>query len=134
MMFRRLVLLVLSVSVAALATVVARVPDPPAPTAVVQAQEKPPVVKEIEVRAKKYEFTPNKIEVALNTVVRLKITADDTTHGFELEGVKDSCIHFEKGKPTTVEFQAVKAGTFKFKCCKFCGLGHGRMNGTIVVK
>jgi len=55
-------------------------------------------------------------------------------HGFEIEGVKDSCVKLEKGESSTVEYKADKAGTFEFKCCKRCGPGHGRMKGTIVVK
>jgi cytochrome c oxidase subunit 2 len=96
------------------------------------AQE--PAVREIAIAAKKYEFTPNKVEIPLNTLVRFKITAQDNDHGFEIEGVKDSCIKIPKGETKTVDYKAAKAGPVTFKCCDFCGLGHGRMKGTITVK
>ena len=94
----------------------------------------PMPVREIELKATKYEFAPNKIEVALNTVVRLKVTAADRKHGFEIEGVKDSKTDIEEGTTKVIEYKATKAGTFEFKCSNFCGLGHSRMKGSIVVK
>ena len=91
-------------------------------------------VKEIEVSAKKYEFTPAEIEVPLNTLLRLHLKATDKEHGFELKSVKESCVKFKPGAPVTVEFYADKAGEFEFNCCKFCGTGHGKMKGKIIVK
>lgn len=91
-------------------------------------------VKEIEVSAKKYEFTPATIEVPVNTVVRLHLKATDKEHGFELKSLKDSCVKFKPEAPATVEFYADKAGEYEFKCCKYCGLGHGKMKGKLVVK
>jgi cytochrome c oxidase subunit 2 len=102
-----------------------------------QAQE--PAMREIELKATKYEFTPGKVEIPLNATVRFKVTAADRDHGFAIEGEKDkdgkdACNKIKKGDTLTVEYKATKAGTIKFKCCDYCGLGHGRMNGEIVVK
>ena len=91
-------------------------------------------VKEIEVSAKKYEFTPAEIEVPVNTLLRLHLTATDKEHGFELKSVKDSCVKFKPGAPATLEFYADKAGELEFNCCKLCGMGHGKMKGKLVVK
>lgn len=102
--------------------------------AAVHASQNAPVVKEIAIKAEKYKFTPNKFEVPLNTTVKLVITADDHDHGFEIEGVKDSCVKIAKGEKKTVEYKATKAGEFKFKCCDFCGFGHGGMKGSFTVK
>ena len=91
-------------------------------------------VKEIEVSAKKYEFTPKEIEVPVNTLLRLHLKATDKEHGFELKSVKDSCVKFKPGAPVTVDFYADKAGEYEFKCCKYCGRSHGSMKGKLVVK
>jgi cytochrome c oxidase subunit 2 len=91
-------------------------------------------VKEIDVSAKKYEFTPAEIEVPINTLVRLHLKATDKEHGFELKSVKDSCVKFKPGAPATLEFYANKAGELEFSCCKFCGMGHGKMKGKLMVK
>jgi heme/copper-type cytochrome/quinol oxidase subunit 2 len=65
--------------------------------------------------------------------LRLKITALDREHGFAIEGMKDSCVDIPKDETRMVEYHATKAGTFKFRCCHFCGLGHGGMKGAITV-
>ena len=101
-----------------------------------QAQTPEPAMRVIELKATKYEFAPAKIEIPLNTTVQFKITAADRAHGFEIEGVteKGKCPKIEKGETLTIEYKATKAGTIKFKCCDYCGLGHGRMHGEVVVK
>ncbi len=98
-------------------------PSPPSPQG----------AEEIRMTAKKYEFDPNVITVHQGEKVRLIITALDRDHGFELAafGINQK---LKKGVPTTVEFTADKAGTFTFRCSEFCGLGHRRMKGKLVVK
>ncbi len=91
-------------------------------------------VKEIEVSAKKHEFTPSTIEVPAGTLVRIHLQATDREHGFEVKGIKDSCVRFKPGAPATLEFYAEKAGEYPFACCKFCGMGHHGMKGKLVVK
>jgi len=90
-------------------------------------------VHEIQVTAKKYEFSPNPIRVKKGEPVKLIITATDHDHGFSLEAfhIKQKV---KKGEPTTIEFTPDKAGTFPFKCSVFCGMGHGGMKGTLIVE
>jgi cytochrome c oxidase subunit 2 len=131
---RRFVLPVLLTVVVALAaaagnsgSVVTAAPqDPPGNTA----------IRVVELKATKYEFTPGKVEVPLNTTVQFKVTAADRDHGFEIDApeMKDKCVKIKKGETATIEYKAAKAGTITFKCCDFCGLGHGRMKGELVVK
>ncbi len=97
------------------------------------AQGTTPAVHEIQVTAKKYDFTPNPIRVKKGEHVRLIITATDRDHGFKLEAFNIE-QKLKKGVPTTVEFTADKAGTFPFKCSVHCGLGHGGMKGTLIVE
>lgn len=111
-----------------------------------QAEQNPQV---IEMTAKKYEFNPPEIHVKQGAKVQLKITATDRTHGFSpdvyAEGsdrkgtpgitlaAPEKCYRLEKGQTTTVEFTAATPGTYTFKCCVRCGMGHGRMKGKIIV-
>lgn len=91
-------------------------------------------VQEIRVSAKKYEFNPSEIRVRAGARVRLVLTAEDRTHGFELKevNVQQEII---KGKDTVVEFVApAEPGTYEFKCSKFCGWGHRRMKGRLIVE
>ena len=93
----------------------------------------PGEVHEIHMTARKYEFNPRLITVKKGEHVRLIITALDRDHGFKLEafGINQK---LKKGDPATIEFTADKVGTFKFECSVFCGFGHGRMKGKLVVE
>jgi cytochrome c oxidase subunit 2 len=122
----RVVLLALVVALVPLVAAVRVAPVAASPaTAAVQV---------IEVKAEKYHFTPDKIDIPLGTAVQFKITALDNEHGFEIEGVKDSCVKIPKGETKTVDYKAEKAGKVSFKCCHRCGIGHIRMNGAMTVK
>jgi cytochrome c oxidase subunit 2 len=93
----------------------------------------PDKVYEIQMTARKYEFNPCLITVKKGEHVRLIITALDRDHGFKLEafGINQK---LKKGDPATIEFTADRVGTFKFQCSVFCGFGHGRMKGKVVVE
>jgi cytochrome c oxidase subunit 2 len=88
---------------------------------------------EIQMTAKKYEFSPNPIRVKKGERVRLIITATDRDHGIKIEAFNVE-QKLKKGVPTTVEFTADKAGSFPFKCAVHCGFGHGGMKGTLIVE
>lgn len=89
--------------------------------------------REIQMTAKKFEFTPSVITAEKSEHVKLTITALDRDHGFALPAFRIR-QRLPKGVPTTIEFDADKAGTFPFHCSVFCGIGHHHMRGTLVVK
>jgi cytochrome c oxidase subunit II len=117
--------------------------------------QSPPVLAEdqkvqvIELTAKKYEYLGSPAHVKVGTKVQLKITASDHDHGFKIHPTPDGvdstgsaglvftspqeCWQLKKGETTTIEFLAQAPGTYTFKCCHRCGLGHGGMKGQIVV-
>jgi cytochrome c oxidase subunit 2 len=105
--------------------------------------------QEIEVSAKRFEFTPSEIHVKKGAQVRLKVTATDREHGFEVQvypegsnktgdpglefyGEKSS-LKLPQNETQTIEFTAFQPGTYDFKCIVYCGSGHHGMKGTIVV-
>ncbi len=106
-------------------------------------------VQVIELTAKKYEYSPSPVHLKSGTKIQLKITATDHDHGFKISAVPDGalpngaaglifssaqdCWQLKKGETTTIEFLAQTAGTYTFKCCHTCGLGHKGMKGQIVV-
>lgn len=87
----------------------------------------------INMTAKRYQFDPQVITVNQGERVRLNITAVDRDHGIQIKGYGIN-KKLKKGVPTTIEFTADKAGTFPFRCSVWCGLGHGRMKGQLIVK
>lgn len=92
-----------------------------------------PDVHEIQVTAKKYEFSPNPIRVKKGEPVKLVITAEDHDHGFKLDAFHID-QKLKKGEPATIEFTPDKTGTFPFKCSVFCGMHHGKMKGELIVE
>ena len=106
-------------------------------------------VQVIEITAKKYEYSASPIHLKSGTKVKLKITATDHDHGFKIATVPDSavtngtaglvftspqdCWQLKQGETTTIEFLAQASGTYTFRCCHTCGLGHRGMKGQIVV-
>lgn len=89
--------------------------------------------KVINISAKKFTFTPDKITVNRGDVVRIVLTSKDVGHGLKIKeyGVD---IHV-KGKATgSAEFLADKAGKFNYFCSVFCGIGHMGMKGELTVK
>lgn len=92
-----------------------------------------PEPRKITVTAKKYEFSPSRIELKLGQPVEITFESQDTKHGFACSELKLEKVVFEKDKPVTVKFTPEKAGTYEFKCANWCGFGHGKMKGEIVV-
>ncbi len=92
-----------------------------------------PDVKEFRITARSWEFEPAIIEVNKGDKVRLIVTSVDVPHGISIPeyGINE---RLEVGKPVTIEFTAEKEGSFNAFCSVFCGSGHSKMKGQIVVK
>jgi len=97
------------------------------------AQEAAAGFREIKMTAGNYEFSPAEITVKKGDKVRLVITATDRKHGIKIEGYDIDQV-LNVGDPTIIEFTADKAGTFEFKCSVYCGMGHRKMKGKLIVE
>lgn len=107
-------------------------------------------IQVVELTAKKYEYSPSPIHLKSGTKVQLRIAAVDHDHGFRISVVPEGaeltgkaglifaapqdCVLLKKGEVTTIEFFAQMHGTYAFRCCHTCGLGHRGMKGQIVVE
>jgi heme/copper-type cytochrome/quinol oxidase subunit 2 len=107
-------------------------------------------VQVVELTAKKYEFAPLPVHVKAGMKVQARIHALDHDHGFKISVMAENaksgdkpgllfaaspdCVQLKKGETTTIEFVAQTQGTYAFKCCHTCGLGHGKMKGQFVVE
>jgi len=87
----------------------------------------------IEMTAEHFHFTPEEIRVKSGTLVTVRVTAIDGTHGFKLGafGIDET---IEEGETKMVEFYAGTKGEYSFKCSHFCGIGHLGMNGKLIVE
>jgi cytochrome c oxidase subunit II len=90
-------------------------------------------VHEIQVKLRKYEFSPGLLRVRKGERVKLVMAATDHDHGFKLDDFNIN-QKIPKGTTVVVEFTADKAGTFQFRCSNVCGIGHRSMKGTLVVE
>ena len=102
-------------------------------SAAVQAQPEPRVVH---VAAERFAFTPAEITVDEGTQLELRITSDDTDHGFRVHGLGDINVAIPKrGRgDVRVTIDAKTPGTYVFECSHVCGAGHGFMRGVIRVR
>ena len=98
-----------------------------------QLSSLPPEPRKITVMAKKFEFQPSRIELKAGEPVEITFESQDTKHGFSCKDLNLEKIVFSKDSPGKVTFAPEKPGTYKFKCARFCGLGHPKMKGEIVV-
>lgn len=90
-------------------------------------------VRIIKVEAARYSFLPDPIVVKLGEKVRLIGHSRDVTHGLAISDFKINLIIPSGGKTESVEFVANKEGVFNIICSVYCGSGHQKMQGTLIV-
>jgi cytochrome c oxidase subunit 2 len=94
------------------------------------APARPRVIKVV---AKKFNYTPNRIELKTGEAVVLELTALDFVHGLSIPGM-DVRLDLPPGQVTRVPLRPAAAGRFALLCDNFCGSGHEEMSGTIIVR
>ncbi|MDE3156016.1 MAG: cytochrome c oxidase subunit II [Acidobacteriota bacterium] len=74
----------------------------------------------------------NELHVPVNTEIKLIMTSQDVIHSFF---VPDFRIKMDvlPGRYRTLWFQATKPGTYHLFCAEYCGAGHSRMVGQVIV-
>lgn len=97
--------------------------------------EPPPAagVRTFEITASRYRFDPPSIEVRAGDHVRLVLHSADTTHGLAVEALGVKVTIPKGGEVVSVEFVAGPPGRYVMKCSEYCGSGHRRMRGELVV-
>ena len=102
----------------------------------VRAQAPAPAVvpdKTFEIVASRFKFAPSVIEVTEGERVLLKLRSADGKHGLGIKDFKVKRQIPKTGDTVSVEFVADRAGTFTILCSEYCGGGHSRMKGQLVV-
>ena len=97
------------------------------------ASAKTPQVREVTVRGDGFAFSPSRIEVQKDEVVKVTFTAVDMAHSFTLDEYRIS-KRAAQGQTVTFEFRADKAGNPTF----YCNLSHDerckKMRGELLVR
>ncbi|TAK15387.1 MAG: hypothetical protein EPO35_07630 [Acidobacteria bacterium] len=89
--------------------------------------------REFTVDAKKFAFSPAKIEVSEGDMVQITLVPADIPHSFTIDAYKIA-KRAEPNKPVTFEFLCDKPGTFRFYCNLTIDDGCRRMAGELVVR
>ena len=88
----------------------------------------------IDVAAERFSFTPSELKTSVGTTLTIRLSSDDTAHGFRIIGTNVNVEIPKRSRGTvTVSFTPEKAGRYTFECSKLCGAGHDFMRGEIVV-
>jgi heme/copper-type cytochrome/quinol oxidase subunit 2 len=100
--------------------------------AAVVAQDQAPNRRDFALIARDHQFTPNRIEVTKDDLVRITLTSEDRPYSFAIDA-----YHILKrvgaGKTIVFDFRADQAGAFAFYCNLTSDPGCRDMRGTLVV-
>ena len=102
-------------------------------TGYLAAQQQGPTERPFTVVAKKFSFTPSRIEVYEGDLVRIELKTDDMAHSFTIDGYRIS-KRVSPRRPVTFEFRADHAGTFPIYCNLQLDDGCRKMKGELVVR
>ena len=92
-----------------------------------------PQVREVTVRADKFAFSPDRIEVQKDETVKVTFTAVDLPHSFTIDGYRIS-KRAAAGQTVTFEFRADRTGPFRFYCELSTDERCKQMHGELSVK
>ena len=93
----------------------------------------PPNRPEFTLVARNYRYTPDRLEVTQDDLVRLTIRSEDLTYSFAIDEYR-IVRRIPAGETTTFEFRADRAGTFRFYSNLTGEGGHAEMQGQLVVR
>lgn len=97
------------------------------------AQEQAPNRREFTIIAKDHTFTPNRLEVSQDDLVKITLKSEDRPSSFAIDAYR-IVKRAAGGQTTTFEFRADQAGTFPFYCNLTADEACKDMKGTLVVK
>jgi len=96
----------------------------------VEGQEQGPNRREFVMKAKDYQFTPARLEVLQDDLVKVTVQSEDVAYSFTIDEYRLS-KRIPAGGSTTLEFRADQAGTFAFYSNM---TGQAKMRGELIVR
>jgi heme/copper-type cytochrome/quinol oxidase subunit 2 len=97
------------------------------------AQDQAPNRREFTIVTRDFQYSPTRIEVMQDDLVKLTLRSEDIAHSFTIDEYRIA-KRVPAGGSTTFEFQADRAGTFPFYCALTNDGGHRMMHGQLVVR
>lgn len=100
----------------------------------VPAASEQPAPRVIHVSAERFSFTPSEIRIQAGEEVELRISSEDTAHGFEIDGTDIRAAVPKRGQgDVSVRVRLERSGRYEFACDRMCGAGHDFMRGVLTV-
>jgi cytochrome c oxidase subunit 2 len=95
-----------------------------------------PAKKVVHIVAERFTFTPSQITVIAGTTIEIRLTSEDTAHGFKIAGPDgvDVTIPKRNRGEMVVTYTPTEPGDYVFECSRMCGAGHSFMRGRIRVR
>ena len=97
------------------------------------AQDQAPNRPEFSLLARNYRYSPDRLEVTQDDLVRLTIRSEDFTYSFAIDEYR-IVRRVPAHGATTFDFRADRAGTFRFYSNLTSDAAHRRMQGELVVR
>ncbi len=98
----------------------------------VRAQDQAPERKDVKITAKDYRFSPARVDVGVNDLVRFTVTSEDVAYSFTIDEYRVS-KRVPPGGAVSFEFRADRAGTFAFYSSLTSDSRHTQAKGQLVV-
>ena len=96
------------------------------------SQEQAPNRRDFTIVARNHVFTPNRIEVAQDDLVKITLTSEDRPASFAIDAYRIA-KRAAGGETITFQFRADQPGTFSFYCNLTSDDACKNMRGTLVV-
>lgn len=103
--------------------------DPTSFAARVAAQGARPPPGDVLLLARRFEFLPA-LELKAGGTYRLHVSSVDGVHSLVLDGRE---ILLVPGQVSILEVTPRRPGPLDIRCNEYCGLGHGKMRGEVMV-
>ena len=98
-----------------------------------RAQEQAPNRREITVTARDYRFSPNRVEVMQDDLVKLTVHSEDVAYSLTIDEYRVA-KRVPAGGSTTFEFRTDRVGTFPFYSNLTSDPRHSQARGELVVR
>jgi len=96
-------------------------------------QDQAPNRREFTVTARNYRFSPNRIEVTQDDLIKLTVQSEDVAYSLTIDEYRLS-RRVPAGGSTTLEFRADRAGTFPFYSNLSNDSRHAQTRGELIVR
>ena len=97
------------------------------------AQDQAPNRREFSIAARDYSFSPNRIEVMQDDLVKLTVESGDVAYSFTIDEYRLS-RRIPAGGKAVIEFRADQVGAFDFYSNMTSDARHSKMRGQLTVR